>query len=135
MLTVEKMEFSAAVASSNPGSSNAAGGSDAPSQGAALSISGPVTEENQFVKMGAYHTLDLEVNRDVRIKKDEWDSIALQRVTECCAEGRGAEVGAIVCGEGQQKRRLLIENTAEKSNRNSRCLSYFQPHDRHPPAC
>ena len=95
------MHFSAAVSSSNP--SNTADGAPngaSSSQGASLSIYGQVTAENQFVKMGAYHTLDLEVNRDVRIIKVEWDSIALQRVREACEEGRGAEVGAIVCGEG-----------------------------------
>jgi len=98
-LSVEKMTFSAAVASSNPDTSNTTSEASS-SQGASLSISGPVIKENQFVKMGAYHTLDLEVNRDVRITKGEWDSIALSRVTEACEEGRGAEVGAIVCGEG-----------------------------------
>lgn len=65
-----------------------------------LQISGRVASENAHVKMGAHHTLDIEVNRDVRIIKQEWDSIALERVDEACVEGRGAEVGAIVCGEG-----------------------------------
>ena len=53
------------------------------------------------MKMNAFHTLDIEVGRDVRIEKDEWDSIALATVRESCIPGRGAEVGAIVCGEGQ----------------------------------
>lgn len=69
---------------------------------ASLQIAGRVTSENQHVKMGAFHTLDLEANRDVRIEKEEggWDSIALGRVEESCVPGRGAEVAAIVCGEG-----------------------------------
>ena len=57
--------------------------------------------ENVHVKMNAFHTLDIEVSRDVRIEKDEWDSVALATVRESCVPGRGAEVGAIVCGEGQ----------------------------------
>jgi protein pelota len=65
-----------------------------------MHITGKVTEENHYVRMGAFHTLDLEMNRDVKIIKQEWDSISLGRVDEACAEGRGAEVGAIVCGEG-----------------------------------
>lgn len=68
---------------------------------AALQIIGPVVQENQHVSMGAYHTLDIEANRDIRIEKDEWDSVALGRVEESCVPGRGAEVGAIVCGEGE----------------------------------
>lgn len=91
-LSVQRMHFSAAVSSTNPNSTT--------SQGASLSISGQVTQENPFVKMGAYHTLDLEVDRDVRISKAGWDSIAFQRVNEATDASRGAEVGAIVCGEG-----------------------------------
>ena len=53
------------------------------------------------MKMNAFHTLDIEVGRDVRIEKDEWDSVALATVQESCIPGRGAEVGAIVCGEGE----------------------------------
>lgn len=111
-LSVQRMHFSAAVSSSNPSSNAADGASNnaSSSQGASLSISGQVTAENQFVKMGAYHTLDLEVNRDVRIVKAEWDSVALQRVKEACEEGRGAEVGAIVCGEGTAAVCLLSEH-------------------------
>ncbi|KAH8105914.1 pelota [Cristinia sonorae] len=76
--------------------------SSGPVSTAALQISGRVVVENQHVKMGAFHTLDLEVNRDVRIEKGEngWDSVSLSRVEESCVPGRGAEVGAVVCGEG-----------------------------------
>jgi protein pelota len=67
---------------------------------ASLQITGRVVEENDYVKMGAFHTLDIEANRDVRIEKLEWDSISLERIAEASLPGRGAEVGAIVCGEG-----------------------------------
>ena len=30
--------------------------------------------------MGAYHTLDLEMNRKFTLGKHEWDSIALERI-------------------------------------------------------
>jgi protein pelota len=69
-----------------------------------------VAEENQHVKMGAYHTLDIETQRDIRIIKDEWDSVALARVEEACVPGRGAEVGAVVCGEGSAAFCLLSEH-------------------------
>jgi protein pelota len=74
---------------------------------ASLHISGPVTEENQHVKMGAYHTLDIETQRNIRIIKDEWDSVALGRVEEACVPGRGAEVGAVVCGEGESPSNVI----------------------------
>ncbi|KAG6378690.1 hypothetical protein JVT61DRAFT_12961 [Boletus reticuloceps] len=76
-----------------------------------LHISGRVTSENEHVRMGAFHTLDIEPNRDVRIEKIEgWDSIALSRVQESCVPGRGAEVGAIVCGEGTAAFCLLSQH-------------------------
>jgi protein pelota len=77
---------------------------------ASLHISGPVVEENQHVKMGAYHTLDIEVHRDLSIQKENWDSVALERVEESCVPGRGAEVGAVVCGEGTAAFCLLSQH-------------------------
>lgn len=68
---------------------------------AGLSITGPVVVENQHVRLGAFHTLDIEVNRNIRIEKEDgWDSVALERVQESCVPGRGAEVAAVVCSEG-----------------------------------
>ena len=61
--------------------------------------------------MGAFHTLDVEANRDVRIEKaDGWDSVALQRVNEAIEPGRGAEVAAVVCGEGTAAFCLLSQH-------------------------
>ena len=50
--------------------------------------------------MGQYHTLDLETQRNVTIIKDEWDSVALDRVKEACDVARKAEIGAVVLHEG-----------------------------------
>ena len=66
---------------------------------ASLQITGRVVEENEHVKMGTFHTLDIEANRDDRIEK-QWDSISLERIEEVSQPGRGAEVGTAVCGEG-----------------------------------
>jgi stalled ribosome rescue protein Dom34 len=35
-------------------------------------------------QMGAYHTLDLELNRKFSLIKPEWDSISLERVELAC---------------------------------------------------
>ncbi|KAF8591410.1 hypothetical protein K439DRAFT_1650675 [Ramaria rubella] len=105
-LSVSRVHFSPSASSSTatPGSSTASQG------GAMLQISGRVTSENPHVKMGAFHTLDIETNRDIKIMKDDWDSISLERVSDACVEGRGAEVGAIVCGEGTATLCLLSEH-------------------------
>ncbi|WVQ82415.1 mRNA surveillance protein pelota [Cryptococcus sp. DSM 104549] len=105
-LEVTKTTFSPAASSSQ---ANGQGEKKEPT--ASLQISGQVVEENDYVKMGAYHTLDLEANRDFRLTKATgWDSVALERITESTQEGRGAEVGAIVCGEGTAAICLLSEH-------------------------
>ena len=102
-LVVTRVEWSPAVSAGEASASAADGSntSNAQTSTAGLSISGRVVSENQHVKMGAFHTLDIEANRTVRIEKEYgWDSIALARVEESCMPGRGAEVAAVVCGEG-----------------------------------
>lgn len=50
--------------------------------------------------MGAYHTLDLELNRKFTVRKAEWDSIALERVEMACDVTQNADVAAIIMQEG-----------------------------------
>ena len=69
-------------------------------QAGALHVSGPVVEENKYVKMGQYHTLDLELQRNVTIIKEEWDLVALDRVKEACDVSAKAEIGAVVLQDG-----------------------------------
>lgn len=50
--------------------------------------------------MGAYHTLDLELNRKFEITKREWDVIALDRVDMACDVTQHADLGAVIMQEG-----------------------------------
>lgn len=50
--------------------------------------------------MGAYHTLDLELNRKFRIAKTEWDSVSLERVDLACDVTQNADVAAVIMQEG-----------------------------------
>ncbi|SPC66804.1 probable Pelota protein [Ustilago sp. UG-2017b] len=68
--------------------------------GATLQVAGRVVEENAHVKMGAYHTLDLEVNRALTITKESWDAVHLERLGESIDVNQRAEVGAVVLGDG-----------------------------------
>ncbi|KAJ1038286.1 hypothetical protein NDA10_000380 [Ustilago hordei] len=68
--------------------------------GATLQVAGRVVEENAHVKMGAYHTLDLEVNRALTITKESWDAVHLERLGESTDVNQRAEVGAVVLGDG-----------------------------------
>ncbi|CAK9303957.1 unnamed protein product [Gordionus sp. m RMFG-2023] len=73
---------------------------DFDTQACVLRVKGRNIEENQFVKMGGYHTLDLEVNRKFTIGKDEWDSVSLERVELACDPVKHADLAAVVLQEG-----------------------------------
>lgn len=69
-------------------------------QACMLRIKGRNVEENQYVKMGAYHTIDLELNRKFTLIKEYWDIIALERVDMACDPAQHADLGAILLHEG-----------------------------------
>lgn len=50
--------------------------------------------------MGAYHTLDLELNRKFELTKRVWDTIALERVDMACDVTQSADLGAVIMQEG-----------------------------------
>lgn len=73
---------------------------DFDTQACVLRLKGRNVEENLYVKMGAYHTLDLELNRKFSLKKTEWDCIALERVDMACDPTQNADVAAVIMQEG-----------------------------------
>lgn len=50
--------------------------------------------------MGAYHTLDLELNRKFQLQKPEWDSVFLERIDMACDVTQNADLGAVIMQEG-----------------------------------
>lgn len=81
-----------------------------------LHVSGRVAVENNYVKIGSHHTLDLELHRRFILTKGEdekgglWDSIALEMLREACETERKAELWAIVMGEGIANICLITEH-------------------------
>jgi protein pelota len=73
---------------------------DFDTQACMLRLKGKNIEENQYVKMGAYHTLDLEMNRKFRLSKHEWDSVSLDRVELACDPTKSADVAAVIMQDG-----------------------------------
>ncbi|KAH9943502.1 pelota [Epithele typhae] len=80
--------------------------------GAVVEVAGRVVDESEYVTLGAHHTFALQVHLFVKIEKEAggWDKIALGRVDESCVPGKGAEVAAIICGEGSAIFCLLSEH-------------------------
>ncbi|KAJ7068391.1 eRF1 domain 1-domain-containing protein [Mycena amicta] len=108
-IKVTKIEF--ASTSSGAAAADDSAGDTSETNTATLHITGPVVSENQHVRLGAYHTLDIEAQRDIRIEKIEsWDSVASARVEESIIPGKGAEVAAVVCGEGTAAFCLLSQH-------------------------
>jgi protein pelota len=63
-------------------------------------ISGPNSAESQHVRMGAFHTLTLELDRQFSIEKDCWDQVYLDRIEEACNPEKGAEIACVVMSGG-----------------------------------
>lgn len=76
-----------------------------------LHVAGKVASENEYVKMGQHHTLDLELNRKFTLEKaDGWDSVALEQLKEACDTERRAELWAVVLGEGTANICMITEH-------------------------
>jgi protein pelota len=80
-----------------------------------LHISGPNIEENEYVAVGQYHTLDLEVNRPFTIwKKHGWDSVAREELRNALqADNANEAVAAVVMQEGRANICLIAEFQTE----------------------
>jgi len=61
-----------------------------------LRLSGRNVEENEFVKMGAFHTIQVELHRNITIQKPLWDDIALERLKEATDVSKRAEVSFFI---------------------------------------
>ena len=70
-------------------------------QAAQLHVSGRVAEENKHVKLGSFHTLDLELQRNFTLEKAEgWDSVALDTLKEAVNQEAKAQLWAVIMQEG-----------------------------------
>ena len=81
-----------------------------------LKVNGRVAAENEWVEIGAYHTLKLEVNRQFTLEKGEegseetWDAVALETLRDATDVKKAAQCWAVVLSEGMANICLLTEN-------------------------
>jgi len=68
--------------------------------GAVLRIRGKNVVENEHVKIGAFHTLEIDVQRPFVLRKDVWDSMALDTIKLACDPGASADLAVILMQEG-----------------------------------
>lgn len=69
-----------------------------------------MNRENQHVKMRSHHTVELELYKQFRLTKAEWDDVSLERLEEACSEKTKAQAAAIVMQEGIANICLLTES-------------------------
>lgn len=63
-------------------------------------LSGSVQSENDFVRLGSFHTLTLELNQNFSIEKDCWDQIYLDVIETATNPEKQAEIAAVVMHSG-----------------------------------
>ncbi|XP_022144550.1 protein PELOTA 1 [Momordica charantia] len=68
--------------------------------GSVLRIRGRNVLENEYVKIGAYHTLELELNRPFVLRKDVWDSFALDVLHQASDPAASADLAVVLMQEG-----------------------------------
>ena len=65
-----------------------------------IRVKGVNINENRFVKIGAYHTIELEVGRKLALKKVCWDTIYMERLKMACDITKKADLAAIMLQPG-----------------------------------
>jgi protein pelota len=77
-------------------------------QAGQLHVSGQIARENRYTKIGQFHTLDLELQRNFTLEKEVegahggegWDSIARAQLADATDSNKGTEAVAVVMQEG-----------------------------------
>jgi protein pelota len=64
--------------------------------GQEIRLSGKNLTENEHVKLGAHHTLQLEPHRAFQLGKAVWDSLDLARIREACDPSVSADLAVVL---------------------------------------
>lgn len=65
-----------------------------------LHLMGRCVEENPYVKMGAYHELQIKENIEFTVTKSYWDAITLERIDTACNPDPKANVAVVLMHSG-----------------------------------
>mmetsp|Transcript_29216 Transcript_29216/g.64627 ORF Transcript_29216/g.64627 Transcript_29216/m.64627 type:complete len:382 (+) Transcript_29216:312-1457(+) len=73
---------------------------DFDAEGGIIRLRGKNLTESEHIKLGAYHTLELEVQRAFTLEKTAWDALDLERVSTACDPKLSADLAAVLITEG-----------------------------------
>lgn len=90
--------------------------------GDCIRFSGTNCEENQWVKMGAHHTLEIELNNKLTVGKDNWDFMHLQALDAATDAHKTSEVAVVLLEAGVANFHLLTSVLAKDVHRVSVAL-------------
>jgi len=90
--------------------------------GDCIRFSGRNCEENQWVKMGAHHTLDITLNNKLTVGKDRWDFMYLRSLDEATDVHKTSEVAVVLIEAGTANFFLLTAVLAKDVHRVSVAL-------------
>ncbi|GAB2287160.1 CDP-diacylglycerol--glycerol-3-phosphate 3-phosphatidyltransferase [Dionaea muscipula] len=69
-------------------------------EGSVLRIRGKNTLENEHVKIGAFHTIEIDLHRPFVLRKDVWDSVTLGLLHQASDPVASADLAVILMQEG-----------------------------------
>ncbi|CAL5227732.1 g10747 [Coccomyxa viridis] len=69
-------------------------------EGASLRLRGKNLTETEHVKLGAYHTVELEPQRPFTLEKQAWDAIDIERIRQSTDPALSADLAAVLITEG-----------------------------------
>ncbi|EUB58449.1 Protein pelota -like protein [Echinococcus granulosus] len=84
---------------------------DFDTHGSVLHLKGKNVVENQHVKMGAYHTLQIGVQEKFTLYKESWDTVSLLLVDQAGDPTQQADLAAVVMHEGLAYVCLITKTT------------------------
>ena len=75
-----------------------------------LRVKGTNREENEHVKLGQYHTMDLILHNAFTLDKEQWDSIYLDRLDTAADTTKQADIAALLLQPGLANLCLLTQH-------------------------
>ena len=88
--------------------------------GEAIRVKGRNTTESPHVKLGAYHTLDLDVNRTIKVEKEAWDVVDVARLREAADPAASADVAVLLVTEGLANLQARSPHTGTRTTASAR---------------
>lgn len=82
-----------------------------------MRIRGKTTEQNEYVPNQSFHTAEVQLNKQLKINKPEWDDVSYNIVMEALLIEKRAEVGAVVLEEGVAHLCLVTDNMTVLRNK------------------